>query len=72
MTLLVGEMWRHSKAVGALGDDGRSVLEAAGVPVDGAGIVVGDDPAAPADLLGEVATLLSLHRVWERFTPASA
>ncbi|NDZ92171.1 hypothetical protein G3I23_42785, partial [Streptomyces sp. SID10115] len=41
------------------------VLEAAGVPADAPGVVLGSGGAA---VLDEMRELLSQHRVWERFT----
>ncbi len=61
MTMLIAEAYRHSKAIGAWGA-GAAVLAQAGA--DGAGVVVGDSPAA---VLEQVTTLLAKHRVWERF-----
>ncbi|GAA2038158.1 catalase CatB [Terrabacter terrae] len=72
IAVMVAEMWRHCKALGAFDDTGRDALTAAGVPESGAGVVTGADASTPADLLGEVTELLTLHRVWDRFTPASA
>ncbi|CCQ14147.1 Catalase [Rhodococcus sp. AW25M09] len=61
---LVGEAWRHSKAIGAVGDGGDGgALADAGVSADGAGIVVGSAKTVAAELLD----LLGSHRVWERF-----
>lgn len=60
--LLVEECFRHSKAVAAVGD-GRAVLDALGV--GGAGVTTGDTGADVAD---DLMTLLSAHRVWERFS----
>jgi catalase len=72
LVLLVGEMWRHSKVLGALGSAGSAVLEASGVREGDAGVVTAEQAGSPAGLLAEVAELLTLHRVWDRFTPASA
>lgn len=67
VALLVGEAYRHAKAIGGWGDSAR-VLAAAGCAVDAAGVVHGDDAEA---VLAEVTTLLGAHRAWERF-PAPA
>ncbi|KRE43147.1 catalase [Knoellia sp. Soil729] len=67
--VMVSEVWRHSKAIGLLGEAGADVLAAAGVPTDGAGITSESDGAALAQKLAEQ---LALHRVWERFPAASA
>jgi catalase len=65
--LLLEETYRHAKAIGAWA--GKDALAAADVPVDAAGVVVGDDPA---DVVTRVLSLLGGHRVWERFAAASA
>ena len=67
--LIVGEVWRHCKVLGVLGDPAARVLAGAGVPSDGAGVVVEQDPA---EMVASVVALLSLHRVWDRFVPQSA
>ena len=67
--LLVAEIWRHCKVVGVLGDPAATVLAGAGVPVDGAGVVVADEAA---EMVAAVVELVSLHRVWDRFVPQSA
>ncbi len=59
---LLGEAWRHAKALGAT--DGAAVLAAAGVPEAGAGVLSGDAAAIAQPLVD----LLAAHRVWERFT----
>ncbi|MFI9586672.1 catalase [Streptomyces sp. NPDC052236] len=63
--LLVGEAFRHAKAIGGWGR-GRLVLSAAGAE-GAAGVVIDDDPRA---VLGSVVELLGKHRVWDRFPPA--
>ncbi len=63
---LLGEAWRHAKAIGAVAAD--EVLTAADVPADGAGVVTGDAAGVAAGLL----ELLPAHRAWERFAPVSA
>ncbi|GHH84081.1 catalase [Streptomyces sulfonofaciens] len=65
--LLLGEAYRHGKAIGAWGGAGR-VLQEAGVPEDAAGVVVGDGAGG---ILDRVFALLASHRVWDRF-PAGA
>ena len=72
LAVLVGEMWRHCKALAALGRSGSAVLDASGVDADAAGVVTADGANAPADLLADVAEQLTLHRVWDRFPAASA
>ncbi len=64
---MVAEMFRHCKAI-AVAPEATSVLAAAGVPEDAAGVVIEDPTAA----VGELATLLASHRVWERFPAAVA
>ncbi|MGI3782934.1 MAG: catalase HPII, partial [Janthinobacterium lividum] len=64
---LLDEVWRHAKAIGAV-DDADDVLTAAGVPIEGTGVVVGKAGAVAAGLL----EFLAAHRTWERFTPVSA
>jgi catalase len=51
--------------VGAVGDGAR--LEAAGIPLDGPGVVLGSLP----EVITGFTSLLATHRVWERF-PATA
>jgi hypothetical protein len=46
---------------------GEAVLTASGIPVDALGVMVGEPKAVVERLAG----LLALHRVWDRFTPAS-
>jgi len=67
--LIVGEVWRHCKVIGVLGDQAATVLAGAGVPSGGAGVVLAQDPG---EMVSTVVELLSLHRVWDRFTPQSA
>ncbi|MGI8457331.1 MAG: catalase [Propionibacteriaceae bacterium] len=64
---LLGEVWRHAKAIGTTGD-AEEVLGAAGVPSDGTGVLVGEAGVVAAGLL----ELLGTHRAWERFAPVSA
>ncbi|GAA4883399.1 catalase [Kitasatospora terrestris] len=63
ITLMLTEAWRHGKAVGGWGAAGQA-LEAAGIPADAPGVVLGDDGE---DVLAGITTLLAAHRVWERF-----
>ncbi|MGW3359785.1 catalase [Streptomyces bungoensis] len=65
--LLLGEAFRHGKAIGAA-KAAEQVLEAAGIPADAPGIVLGDSATTA---LQQVTQLLGTHRVWERF-PAAA
>ena len=60
---IVAEIWRHAKALGAVGD-GQLVLEGAGLSVDAPGVSVGDANAVVSDLV----TFLASHRAWDRFS----
>lgn len=68
VALLLGEAFRHAKAIGAWGG-AEAAFGAAGVPDGAAGVVVDDDPLAVATA---VTTLLRRHRVWERFEPPAS
>ncbi|MCF6377405.1 catalase [Nocardioides KLBMP 9356] len=59
--LLVEECFRHSKAIAGFGE-GRAALEELGI--GGAGVVTGD---SGGDVVDDLVTLVSAHRVWERF-----
>ncbi|MDQ2797066.1 MAG: catalase, partial [Actinomycetota bacterium] len=59
---LLGEAWRHAKAIGSVAD--APALAAAGIPGDAAGVVAGDGAQTAAEIL----ELLAAHRVWERFS----
>ena len=61
-TVLVSEVFRHAKAIGAWGD-GRQVINAAGCPLEAPGLVLTNDPE---DVIVALVPLLSQHRVWER------
>ncbi|WP_306191180.1 catalase [Streptomyces sp. MK5] len=63
VSLLLSEAFRHGKAIGAW-KGAEASLEAAGVPVDAPGVIVGD--SGPGTL-EQIARLLGAHRVWERF-----
>ncbi len=63
--LMLGECWRHAKAIGAWGP-GTAALTGAGLD-GGAGVVTGE---SGTEVLAEVQRLLASHRVWERFTRA--
>jgi catalase len=58
---LLGEAWRHSKAIGGLVDS--PVVAGAGIPLDAPGVVVGDG----AEVTEQLLALLAAHRAWERF-----
>ncbi|MBY8882236.1 catalase [Streptomyces sp. PLK6-54] len=61
---LVGEAYRHGKALGAY-DGGDALLAAAGAQTSSAGVISGDSGTG---VLGQVAELLGSHRVWDRFS----
>jgi len=63
---MLGEVWRHAKAIGATGG-AEEVLVAAGVSAGGSGVVAGEAGTVAAGLL----ELLAAHRAWERFAPVS-
>ena len=62
VALLLTEVFRQAKAIGAWGD-GTAALEAAGLSPSAPGIVVGE---TGAQVFTEIAGLLASHRVWER------
>ncbi|MGW7431581.1 catalase [Streptomyces sp. NPDC054861] len=64
--LLVTEAYRHGKAIGGVAG-AEAVLEAARLPSDTPGVVMG---ASAAEVWEPLTGLLAGHRVWERF-PAS-
>ncbi|GAB3489927.1 catalase [Flexivirga lutea] len=61
---LVGEFWRHSKSIGAVGG-GLDVLPAAGVAAGAPGVQVGEAAVVAEAVLHD----LQQHRVWQRFGP---
>ncbi|GHF86248.1 hypothetical protein GCM10018787_38750 [Streptomyces thermodiastaticus] len=63
VSLLLSEAFRHGKAIGGW-KGAEAALEAAGVPVDAPGVIVGDSGTAT---LEQVVGLLAAHRVWARF-----
>ncbi len=63
VSLLLQEAYRHGKAIGAWGA-GKDALAAAGLTAAaGTGVLAGE---SPADVVPDVLTLLSRHRVWGR------
>jgi catalase len=62
--VLLDEMYRHCKPIGAWGD-GAEVLSAAGIDLDRPGIVATD--TATAAHRKELLRALGLHRAWDRF-----
>ena len=65
--LMLEECYRHAKVIGAWGGGVRA-LDAARC-TGAAGVVTGDDAAT---VFAEVQTLMSAHRVWERFPSSLA
>ena len=65
LVMLIGEIYRHAKAIAALAD-GTSALTAAGIEAGEPGVVAVE---TAADGVAELVTLLGGHRVWERFAP---
>ncbi|MGE2729024.1 catalase [Mycolicibacterium vaccae] len=63
LAVLLHEMYRHCKPVGAWGD-GRKVLESVDIPVDGPGVLTAGD--ASNSFSAELVAALGLHRVWDR------
>jgi catalase len=68
VVLLLSEAFRHAKAIGAWGS-GSAGVDAASIPDDAAGVVLGDSAGQVVPLIQE---LLAAHRAWERFPAASA
>jgi catalase len=60
---LLQEAYRHGKPIAAWGT-GAETLTAAGVPLDGPGVLVGNNVVKA--FTGELFAALGLHRVWER------
>ncbi|WP_411118374.1 catalase, partial [Streptomyces sp. 058-1L] len=63
--LLITEVFRHGKAIGAWAD-GLDALATAGIAPDAPGVVTADDPTGALEGLTE---MLTHHRAWDRFTP---
>jgi catalase len=67
--LMLAEAYRHAKPIAVLAG-GQQMLQAAGIPAQAPGVLVGDDAA---QLLAAIVGLLGQHRVWDRFpVPARA
>ena len=62
---LVGEAWRHAKAIGLV--DAEAAAQALNLADGGVAIVAGD----AATVANELVALLGSHRAWERFVPVS-
>jgi catalase len=67
IVLLLSEAFRHAKAIGAWGS-GSAGVDAASIPDDAAGVVLGD---SAGQVVPQIQELLAAHRAWERF-PAVA
>ncbi|MEV6415809.1 catalase [Kribbella sp. NPDC051718] len=63
LTVLLGELFRHCKVLGAWGD-GDQVLTAAGIDATAPGILLADTIAKPYTT--ELFAAIGLHRVWNR------
>ena len=63
IVLMVGEAYRHAKAIGGWTEP-QHTLEAAGYVYGAPGVVIGEEPQT---ILEELTALLGQHRVWERF-----
>ncbi|MEV8378748.1 catalase [Kribbella sp. NPDC056861] len=63
LTVLLGELFRHCKVIGAWGD-GAEVLTAAGIDTSAPGILLADTIGKPYTT--ELFAALGLHRVWDR------
>jgi catalase len=63
LTVLLQEMFRHCKVIGAWGDGGQ-VLEAAGIDASAPGILLGDTLTKP--YITGLLEAVGLHRVWAR------
>jgi len=63
ISLLLGEAFRHCKALGGFGG-ADAVFAASGIPDGSTGVVLGSDPI---EVLAQVIGLLGEHRVWDRF-----
>ena len=62
--VLLQEMYRHCKAIGAWGD-GAQLLTAAGIPIDAPGVIVAD--TATAAMRKQLIVAMGMHRAWDRF-----
>ncbi|MFE4544668.1 catalase [Arthrobacter sp. NPDC056727] len=67
VVLLLSEAFRHAKAIGAWGS-GAAGVDAASIPDDAAGVVLGD---SAGQVVPQIQELLAAHRTWDRF-PAAA
>ena len=58
---MIGEAWRHSKAIGSV--PGAASSLAALLPADAPGVVHGE----PTQVADQIVELLAAHRTWQRF-----
>ncbi len=63
LTILLGELFRHCKVIGAWGD-GKQVLTAAGIDLTAPGILLAEGVAKPYTT--DLFTAIGLHRAWAR------
>lgn len=68
VVLLLSELFRHAKAIGGWGP-AVTCLDAASIPGDAAGIVLGE---GADDVVPQLSELLAAHRAWERFPATGA
>ncbi len=68
LTVLLGELFRHCKVIGAWGD-GDQVLTAAGIDTTAPGIILGETIAKPYTT--ELLAAVGLHRAWDRSAPTT-
>jgi catalase len=66
---LLQEAYRHGKPLGAWGS-GAEQLTAAGIPLDGPGVLTGASMVKAFS--GALFAAMGRHRVWERGTPQIA
>ncbi|MDY6995780.1 MAG: catalase, partial [Actinomycetota bacterium] len=69
LTVLLQEMFRHCKPMGAWGD-GTSLLQRAGIGLDDPGVLTADEPGT--SFADEFIAAMGLHRVWDRATAVMA
>jgi catalase len=63
LVILLQEAFRHCKALGAWGS-GSAVLEAADIPLEGPGVVIGSSTAKA--FIDQLVMAVGLHRAWAR------
>lgn len=67
VTLMLSEAFRHAKVIGGWGQ-AETALTTAGVDASAPGVVLGD---SGTEVLAQVKSLMTKHRVWERFPAVS-